>query len=96
MSRFSRKPEPQVLDNEFSAFNEDQVKAINRRLFHELERDLTALERAPLGDPRNNLRESLDLLERALRVRKLMGDAYPTRAQKKRTRAGQAKRRRGR
>ncbi len=86
MNRFP--PEPLVLDDTLSAFNEDQVMHMNRRLFLELERDLTALEHAPFSDPRKNLRESLDLLERALRIRRLMDDAYPKRARKKRNRAG--------
>ncbi len=70
------------------------IDDVYRRMFVAAERDLTAIERIDDVDPKKEVRDSLDLLERALRIRRLMNDAFPKRARKKRNRTGQARKHR--
>lgn len=63
--------EPQLTLGEV---DDDWFDDVHRRMFLYLERQLAALERAEnaLPDPAKEMRKNLDLLERVLKVRKLM------------------------
>lgn len=68
------------------------IDDLHRRMFLIVEHDLALLEHARMDDPKKDVRETLDLLERALRVRRLMSSVYPKRARKKRNGAARTTR----
>lgn len=57
------------------------IDGLHQRLFHRLEQDIAALEHIgdARPDPLAEIREKVSLLEQMLKVRRLMGEAWPKR-----------------
>lgn len=82
--RYNPYPPPMPREFKLGDVDDAYIDDLHLRLFHVLEHNIAALETAGRGDPYVEIGKKLDIMEKMLKVRRLMHQ--PRRAKKKKRR----------